>query len=122
MSSYVTSVYASSSNPGSSPKPNKDNAKTNGKPSEMQTPPRRRATVSTRSPEPLVGPEVIVSSAEDATPSKCSRSHADLLQLRVLLMSPLLDPATRHKPTPSPRLSALVDRVVCRSSKGQQQY
>ncbi|KAK7469012.1 hypothetical protein VKT23_003508 [Stygiomarasmius scandens] len=117
MSSYVTSVYASSSNPGSSPKPNEDNAKTNEKPSEMQTPPRRRATVSTRSPEPLVGPEVIVSSAEDATPSKRtekSRSHADLLQLRIAPMSPLLDPATRHKlspePTPSPRLSALVDR------------
>ncbi|THV03038.1 kinase-like protein [Dendrothele bispora CBS 962.96] len=116
MSSYVTSVYASSSNPGSSPKPT-GQVETDSKPSELQTPPRRRATVSTRSPEPLVGPKVIVSGAEDSSPSKRkekSKSHADLLQLRIAPMS-LLNPTAQSgesSSSPSPRLSALVDREL----------
>ncbi|KAF5369402.1 hypothetical protein D9758_002490 [Tetrapyrgos nigripes] len=114
MSSYVTSVYASSSNPAGSPKPEEDKAKAIDISAKLQTPPRRRATVSTRSPEPLVGPQVVINAPEDSSPSRRkekSKSHADLLQLRIAPTSSI-EPEARKEMSPatSPRLSAVVDR------------
>ncbi|KAL4261794.1 non-specific serine/threonine protein kinase [Pleurotus pulmonarius] len=81
---------------------------------------QRRATVSTRSPEPADKQPI----NENMTPSKRrekSKSHGNLLQLRITPISALeseLQKSNTPSPTTSKRLSALVDRSLFVSTPG----
>lgn len=82
---------------------------------EIHTPSRRRrATVSTRSPEPVSSPGP--ADTEEGSPSKRkekSKSHANLFQLHIAPLS-LLEAEINKPPTtlPSPRLSQVLDRSL----------
>ncbi|KAJ3777497.1 CAMK/CAMKL/MARK protein kinase [Lentinula raphanica] len=125
MSSFVTSVYASPGTSGSAGNPGNTNAIPDLSVSQLQTPSRqRRATVSTRSPDPVVsGPIDSCFDNDHGSPSKRkekSKSHGNLFQLHIAPAAALgaeLDKrATASSPSfdmlNTPRLSALVDREV----------
>lgn len=85
MSSFVTSVYAS---PDTSTSPDNLNDSSALSVPQLQTPSRqRRATVSTRSPDPVVsGPIEPSFDIENGSPSKRkekSKSHGNLFQLHI---------------------------------------
>ncbi|KAF9077511.1 hypothetical protein BDP27DRAFT_1282394 [Rhodocollybia butyracea] len=122
MSSFVTSVYPS---PDASTSPADIQNSVDLSVSHLQTPSRqRRATVSTRSPDPVVsGPMDPSFNLDNGSPSRRkekSKSHGNLFQLHIAPAAALgaeLDKrATASSPSldlqKSPRLSAIVDRDV----------
>ncbi|KAF8827785.1 hypothetical protein HHX47_DHR4000105 [Lentinula edodes] len=122
MSSFVTSVYAS---PATGTFPDNTSGTQDLSVPQLQTPSRqRRATVSTRSPDPVInGPVTSFFDVDHGSPSKRkekSKSHGNLFQLHIAPAAALgaeLDKrATASSPSVdvlrSPRLSAIVDREV----------
>ncbi|KAJ3878680.1 hypothetical protein F5051DRAFT_452132 [Lentinula edodes] len=122
MSSFVTSVYAS---PDAGTFPDNISGTQDLPVPQLQTPSRqRRATVSTRSPDPVINdPVTSFFDVDHGSPSKRkekSKSHGNLFQLHIAPAAALgaeLDKrATASSPSVdvlrSPRLSAIVDREV----------
>ncbi|KAJ3867714.1 hypothetical protein EV359DRAFT_33805 [Lentinula novae-zelandiae] len=114
MSSFVTSVYAS---PDTGTFPDNISGTQNLPVPQLQTPSRqRRATVSTRSPDPVINdPVTSFFDVDHGSPSKRkekSKSHGNLFQLHIAPAAALgaeLDKLDVLRP---PRLSAIVDREV----------
>ncbi|KAJ3731278.1 hypothetical protein DFJ43DRAFT_438028 [Lentinula guzmanii] len=122
MSSFVTSVYASPDTSISTGNLGNANAAPDLPVPQLQTPSRqRRATVSTRSPDPVVSGHIDSSfDIDHGSPSKRkekSKSHGNLFQLHIApaaaLGAELDKPSSPSFGMPqSARLSAMVDREV----------
>ncbi|KAE9394875.1 hypothetical protein BT96DRAFT_998101 [Gymnopus androsaceus JB14] len=123
MSSFVTSVYAS---PDTSTSPDNLNDSSALSVPLLQTTPsrQRRATVSTRSPDPVVSgpiePSFDIENGSSSKRKEKSKSHGNLFQLHIAPAATLgaeLDKrASASSPCfdipKSPRLSAVVDREI----------
>ncbi|KIK69680.1 hypothetical protein GYMLUDRAFT_34080 [Collybiopsis luxurians FD-317 M1] len=121
MSSFVTSVYASPST-SLAPKNLSDlGASPDLSIPQLQTPSRqRRATVSTRSPEPVISGSFEIENASPSKRKEKSKSHGNLFQLHIAPAAALVAALDKRASVSSPslemptslRLSAIVDREV----------